>query len=272
MQIRCIPFKTGAILIILVAGCSDSGTQPSGPQVESFQSVCLGEGPSIWTTRNPDAIRREFPAFTSQSPCLNNDRFDSGAVSSAGSVTFRAHHDTLFVDHDSAWYNCCSLIRFDLEGEGPEIDFIEVDTSTTFCHCMCYFNLSSFVAGLGYGTYTARLWTEGKDSLLAQANVYVPGPKLIWYEARCDTLFVHHDSRIANCCSRIVFGFEQQGTLLDLTEADSSDAPCDCVCPFDLTATVSGLAAGHYSVRLWDVETDRLLDSTMVVVSGCLPD
>jgi hypothetical protein len=192
------------------------------------------------------------------------------SASSPGAVRFAAGHDTLFVYHDSAYYNCCSMIMFDVDLQDLVVDFIEVDTAADLCDCRCYFNLGSCLSGLSQGTYTARLWTEKRDSLLGEAAVLVPGASPIWFESYCDTLTVHHGVDSANCCAKFIFDFEQMGNLLEFTEIDTSSELCYCICAFDLVAQVSGLSGGQYIVRVRDAAGDSLLDTAIVQITPCL--
>jgi hypothetical protein len=252
-------------------GCNDSGTQPKHVQLTSFQSDCHGNGVSGAAPYHGAGQRDLSPLPSYQGPCLGNGEAARVVTElSPRSVRFTAGHDTLFVYHDSAFYNCCSKIRFDVEVNDSILDFIEVDTATNLCNCMCHFNLTTQLAGLAHSTYTARLWTAGRDSLLGEAVVVVPGTEQIWYESHCDTLTVHHDGDSANCCARFKFAFEQQGNVLTFTKVDTSLYACRCICRFDLVAQVSGLTAGEYSVRLRDAKADTLIDSAIVQIAACL--
>jgi hypothetical protein len=213
---------------------------------------------------------RRVPSPSFQGPCLENGvHNETTAASWLETVRFVAGHDTLYVHHDSAWYNCCSKIKFDVEILDSVIDFVEVDTSTTPCLCVCHFDLESYFPGLARGIYTARLWMQNRDSLLGEAEVFVPGASSIWYESRCDTLLIHDDGKVANCCSRYVFGIEQLGDLLVVSEADTSSMLCDCFCLFDLTARISGLTEDRYTVHLRDGATGGLLDTAVVQIAPC---
>jgi len=166
-------------------------------------------------------------------------------------VRFAVSYDTLFVYHDSAVYQCCADIVFNFEAQGSTLDFIERDVGEP-CDCMCLFNLEFSLASIPPGTYTARLWTENKGQLLGEAEVTIPGADGVYFETRCDTLIVSHNGMFANCCAEIMFDFQQDGSLLVFSELDTASLWCWCLCYFDLTAQVSGLANGIYTVQVWD--------------------
>ena len=261
--------SAAAILILLGLACSESGTQPKHVQLTFSQSDChdTWERPLVGDLAWRGALSPSF-----QSPCLDGGQLAKTTVaSSSGAVRFAAGHDTLFVYHDSAFYNCCSNIMFDVDLQDSVVDFIEVDTAKALCDCLCHFNLGSYLSGLSRGTYTARLWTEKRDSLLGETVIFVPGSNVVWFESHCDTLTVHHDGDSANCCSKIIFGLEQQGNLLEFTEIDTSSVSCRCMCSFDLIAQVSGLSPGQYTVRVRDAAGDSLLDTAIVQIAPCLP-
>jgi len=268
---RCACFMgAGTMLILMGLGCNKSGTQPETLHLTSYQSPCHGESAMSAVLAVDSPFVRRIPSPSFQSPCLENGvHNETTAVSWLETVRFVAGHDTLYVFHDSVWCNCCSKIRFDVEILDSVIDFVEVDTSTAFCRCVCHFDLGSCFAGLARGIYTARLWMQKRDSLLGEAEVFVPGASAIWYESRCDTLLIHHDGKVANCCAQYGFGVRQVGDLLVVSEADTSSMPCDCFCVLDLTARIAGLVGDQYTVYLRDGESNSLLDTSVVQIAPC---
>ena len=253
------------VLGVFACGCAEKSTPPRPLELSFLQSDCRQGSETT-------------PGESSQSTCLDHSLgAGAGLFSSVEIVRFAAGHDTILVYHDSASFNCCSLIRFDVEAHDTVLEFFEVDTAHGLCDCMCHFDLASFVSGLSRGMYTARLWTEGRTKLLGEAVVFVPGAEgllrlgrvdSVRFETQCDTLTVHHDGVDANCCSKFIFAFTQQGNLLAFTEIDTSSVPCRCTCNFDLTAQVSGLTGGQYRVQVW--AADSLLDSGAVQITPCL--
>jgi hypothetical protein len=195
-----------------------------------------------------------------------------------GTVRFAVSYDTLFVYHDSAYHNCCPMFSFTVETDGNEVDFIEADTTTMPCDCMCYFNLDCSVTGLEPGTYTARLWTEGKTELLGEAVITITGVNGVYFRTNCDTLFVYHNARWANCGSIFIFDFRQDDNLLVFTEIDTSTQLMHCMCEFDLAVNVSGLEAGNYMVQLRDggsvldsSPVDTLIAEADIIIQPCVP-
>ena len=245
-----------ALLLAAIWGCTKSGTEaPPPPQTKIVysQSACLPGSEFSTDAGRKNTFIDPKPLTSFQSLCLGDSVGDSlPGHDPGGAVRFVGSHDTLFVYHDTAFYNCCSHIVFALEKQGSTLDFIEVDTATNLCPCMCYFDLHTAAPGLSPGAYLARLWTEDKEILLGEEEVTIDGVNNVRFETRCDTLFVYHDDRLANCGSLFVFDFQQHDHQLIITEIDTSSAMLRCMCDFNISAQVSGLNDGIYTVQLWD--------------------
>jgi hypothetical protein len=285
MSSRLLIIGTGiAAIVIVMIGCADRASNPPAPQepkLNFVQSECLEGTESNIVDGQHRVVPRQLAIGSGFSECLTGSE---GALSNdspwpGGTVRFAVSYDTLFVYHDSAYYNCCPMFSFTVETSGSEVDFIEADTTTMPCDCMCYFNLDCSVAGLEPGTYTARLWTEDKAELLGEAVVTLTGAGGVFFRTSCDTLFINHDSRWANCGSVFVFNFWQDDHLLVFTEIDTSTQMLRCMCEFDLAANVSGLEAGNYVVQLRDGgnilefggPVDTLIAEAEVKIEPCVP-
>ncbi|MFH0982598.1 MAG: hypothetical protein V2A79_13830 [Planctomycetota bacterium] len=73
-----------------------------------------------------------------------------------------------------------------------------------------------------------------------------------------DTLHAIHKNATYNCClDDIVVDFSASGNLLHFSELEVFTTPCDCVCCYDVEATVVGLSPGTYTVEYhwYDYET-----------------
>jgi len=241
-----------AVIVGLMMGCGDKSNNPPAPQERLLlysQSDCLPGSESSSIDRRSPNVPQDLTIQTGFSPCLPGTQVEptDGLLCPGGQVSFGVSYDTLFVYHDSAYYNCCASFVFTVESSGTVVDFIEADTSSEHCYCMCRFNLESSVAGMAMGTYTARLWTEGKTKLVGEATITITGASGVLFRTNCDTLFVEHNARWANCGSVFVFDFRQEDHLLVFTEVDTSTQLMYCMCEFDLTANVSDLDPGDYT-------------------------
>ena len=272
---KCIIQAAGAALCLaVICGCGESGTESQQPVMTYRQSGCL-EGTEV-NYRSAHGQQDPYIVDVESSRCLDS-LAGTFADSSGpgGTVRFEVSHDTVFVYHDSAFYNCCAKFAYQVEQNGYSLDFIEADTASTGCFCMCYFNLQTSAAGVAPGTYIARLWSENREYFIGEAEIIIPGAAVAWFETRCDTLIVYNNAYHANCGAVFVFDFSQQGSVLTFTQVDTSSLWMHCMCNFNLTAQVTGLADGEYTVRLWDDgnahdmggEADSLIAEAMVGIS-----
>jgi len=272
-----------AVVIAIMIGCSDKSSNPQVTQefkLDFSQSDCLPDTRNEQVDGQSRVAPRQLTIRSGASECLSGTEgpmYDGGPQFD-GTVRFAVSYDTLFVYHDSAYHNCCPMFWFAVEVDGSNVDFIEADTTTMPCDCMCYFNLDCSVSGMEPGTYTARLWTENKEHLLGEAVITITGVNGVYFRTSCDTVFVNHDARSANCGSVFVFDFRQSGQLLVFTEIDTSTQMQWCICEFNLAAHASGLEAGDYLVQLRDggsvMESgpvDTLIAEGEIRIEPCLP-
>ena len=91
---------------------------------------------------------------------------------------------------------------------------------------------------------------------------------LVWFYAGHDTLAVYHDSTYYNCGSHIAIFMEHEGFTIDFAEVDTLMIPMDCMCYFNVQATVAGLPRGTYTARLWHDDSGELLAEEELYVPG----
>ncbi|MCD4750857.1 MAG: hypothetical protein K8R59_15900 [Thermoanaerobaculales bacterium] len=75
-------------------------------------------------------------------------------------------------------------------------------------------------------------------------------PDVVWSEVGCRSVFVHHDLAEFNCCPTMDYQISQGGFTIDIFEIEVEPG-CYCVCCFDLTHELTGLAPGIYTARVW---------------------
>jgi len=93
----------------------------------------------------------------------------------------------------------------------------------------------------------------------------------VYSEVKNDVAYVHHDSAWFNCCPEMVFEIRQDGYTIDIYEEDLDIHPCDCMCDFDFTHEIEGLAPGSYVARVWennrfDTQGFRLAGETSFII------
>ena len=92
----------------------------------------------------------------------------------SGRVSSEVADNTAYVHHDSAWFNCCADMSFEIK-PNPDtagiIDIYERDLGTHPCYCMCYFDFTHILEGLEPGDYLARVWEASYDEEYTLAGV-----------------------------------------------------------------------------------------------------
>ena len=82
-------------------------------------------------------------------------------------------------------------------------------------------------------------------------------------------LIVRHIDAVYNCCIKeIEVSVSVSGDLIELYETEILEAPCDCLCPYDITTEISNLAPGLYSVQIRNI-TGLLGTIKEVVIPEC---
>jgi hypothetical protein len=75
----------------------------------------------------------------------------------------------------------------------------------------------------------------------------------VWSEVKNNVAYVHHDDAWFNCCPEMVFSkkIHEDTTLIDIFEQDTFPQ-CNCMCYYNFTHTVRGLAPGTYTACVWE--------------------
>jgi hypothetical protein len=74
----------------------------------------------------------------------------------------------------------------------------------------------------------------------------------VLFEVSDGQIDVMHSQALYNCCSWIEFELLQTALEIDIFEREQlMGGGCDCLCCFDMTVSVAGLAPGDYTVRIW---------------------
>ena len=81
-----------------------------------------------------------------------------------------------------------------------------------------------------------------------------------------DTVRVIHANVRDNCCADINMEVKKTGSGFDLFEKDEGFS-CDCICDFDVTCLIYGLADGSYLIKVFDVNGSFLYQGFVTVKS-----
>ena len=77
-------------------------------------------------------------------------------------------------------------------------------------------------------------------------------PQSIEFDYADGVLTVTHVNGVFNCClDSIEVTMQMEGGTIDLYEQEITPNPCFCVCPFDVTTRIEGLASGSYTVNIF---------------------
>ena len=198
-------------------------------------------------------------------------------------VQLTVQGNTLHILHANATYNCCpDDIVISLIVEGDVLYLSEEEILTEPCWCICCYDVEGTVVDLAPGEYTVEFCWFDYEMYQERCHVetiVVPSESprmgdvantgcldLPGEEEPCveddeielivegNTLHVVHWNATYNCClDDIVVSLNVEGALLSLTEDEILTMPCDCMCCYDVEATVLDLAPGEYTVEFcWE--------------------
>ena len=177
--------------------------------------------------------------------------------------------DTATIWHTQTYRNCGSLFVMDVQLEDSLITVTEVDTGVPAL-CNCYFDLSVTICLLDPGFYTVQVFST--DSSYGyewgSTSFTIGGMNLVDHETS-DSLSARNDSSsndvnvrgetmtltwsniVLNCCLGPWWNSWLDGDTFHVTMSDTGE-PCDCLCPFNLSATFGPFSPGTYTLNFWD--------------------
>ena len=242
-------------------------------------------------TKNPVKNPSSLKVESWQSDCGGYSKQGTGSGEKSDTVIFCSHGDTISVLHQDAFYQCCAQIKVDVVETVGGFDLFESDTGA-LCDCLCFFDITTEISGLGNGTYFIRVFDINGDPVDSGA-VDIP-PKytafessqseckgypyraggqavsdtlqdsvLVWFDA--DTVWVMHKNGFENCCSIILSQVERTPQGFDLFEYDIATEWCYCMCYFDFTTTIYGVPPGVYVIRVFDILGDLVGEAELVI-------
>jgi hypothetical protein len=239
---------------ILLAACGDEPTQPgagpgsAAPQISSVQSACKA------STKSDDG-----------------GSLDALQSSVSG--------DSVTITHVDARYNCAEKVKLDASVAGNMIQVTEIITNPddTKARCMCNYDLSVEIRGLAAGTYTASV-ADAAGTAVGTTTITVgvaPSLQVSSLQSACKgspvgfsstggqlratvqggSLLVLHDDAIYNCASKLKMDASASGSGIIVQEVITNPGVVAyCMCTYDLTVELRGLAAGTYTVKVIDAD------------------
>lgn len=240
--------------VILLAACGDEPTKP-GP----------GPGP---TTPQTSSV---------QSACKANTKSDGGG--SLDALQSSVSGDSVTITHVDARYNCAEKVKLEASVAGNVIQVKEIITNPDDpkARCMCNYDLSVEIKGLAAGTYTASV-SDAASKAVGTTTVTVgvaPSLQVSSLQSACKgspvgfsstggqlqakvqggSLFVLHDDAIYNCASKLKMDASVSGSDIIVQEVITNPGVvANCMCTYDLSVEIKGLAAGTYTVKVIDAD------------------
>jgi hypothetical protein len=127
--------------------------------------------------------------------------FASGLYAQKEMISVIQTGDTIVILNKNATENCAALFSIDVSINGTGITIVETDPVIQKARCMCYFDLSARLTGLGAGTYTVDVYRQywkryayPEDSRIligtTSFNIVIPAPlprNVETHQSECST-------------------------------------------------------------------------------------
>jgi len=222
-----------------------------------------------------------------QSACKGHPGESDGANDSyAGSLKLTLLADgSLEIVHVDVEANCAAKLASKVKVTPPAAGnpgAIEVEEWVTnpdqAADCICRFDVKTTVAGLAAGTYEVTAIGPAKE-LAGPASLTIPAPLLATKQSACKKgvtnsttslgavkattqgsgLLVEHADVTANCAAKLAMRATvtapaggTPGSILIEEVVTNPEQSANCVCTYDLSTTVAGLAPGAYELTVKD--------------------
>ena len=96
--------------------------------------------------------------------------------------------DTVHIWNTGAYENCGCLFRMDVMLSNDTIYVTEVDTTTSWAYCYCYFDMCASVMGLQNGTYLAKVFRymplAGPDTIFVGSTSFIYGGSALAFNSQ----------------------------------------------------------------------------------------
>lgn len=214
---------------------------------------------------------------STQSACKVDTKSDDRGGYSLGAIAATAQGDTVTITHADARYNCASKVALEATVNGNQIVVQEKITNPgELAFCMCDYDLSVQLKGLPAGTYDVSLTdSDGKPAGTAQVTVgAAAGIPVESLQSACKgngvqgtftsgklsatvsggALVILHEDASYNCAAKVALQATVSGNAILVKEVITNpDEPmARCMCNYDLSAKLQGLAAGSYTIEVRD--------------------
>jgi hypothetical protein len=222
---------------------------------------------------------------TAQSACKAESKSD--ASPSFGTLKAEAQGSSVLISHEDARYNCASKLKLDASLSSSEILVKEQITNPAeVARCTCDYDLSVELKGLADGGYTVKL-LDAEGQLVGTASVTIgssSGLQVAAKQSACKAnppesyvagdlkasvsgvLLVSHEDARYNCASKVEMRAALKGQTIVVQETITNPGEMAfCTCDFDLSVEVRGLAAGSYTLQVFDAD-GQLVGTIQIVI------
>lgn len=210
----------------------------------------------------------------------------------SSSFKIKWYGEYISIEHFGLTAQCClefnMVYNITFVPGGVRVDVYERDTSASPCYCICDFNVSGLIpAQMFYEAtdYFVNLY-DFDNQLLVTDTIVIGGPGELETEVSGNELTIWYHNALYNCCPGFYSEYQLEGNNLTFVWYDSLDM-CDCICYYDMEATIDYLPDGEYIVTLLNggygentepVGVDTVLIGNLAPHisdgshSGCLPE
>lgn len=186
--------------------------------------------------------------------------------------------------------NCCVKgMDLQLEVEGTRIHAIQEEIRGAPCICLTNYPMTAVIGPFAPGTYWFDLnrhtdagcrliemkkvvikpWMEYKVLPCTLDEAPPPADGLRFSVAVKDRMIELHDRILANCCAtNIRLSVDVVGTEITITETETAENPCWCLCGYPTTATTGPFKPGPYTVAVVqnDASGSRVIGTTNITI------
>lgn len=209
--------------------------------------LSVSENPSQCLRSNA-SDKTDQTAKSAQSECLTVE-------TDSGSFKIKWYGENISIEHFGLKTQCCLKFTFyyniTFVAGGVQVDVYERDTADYTCDCICDFDVDGLIPiPMFYEPTDYFVNLYGFDNeLLTTETVVVGGPGELETEVEGNALTIWYHNAIYNCCPGFYSEYQLEGNNITFIWHDSLNM-CECVCYYDLAATIDYLPDGEYIVTL----------------------
>jgi len=280
---KLMPFVLGLGLLAVGCGTGEESKLPSGTP------------PGATVTPTPDPPVQAVKLLRAeQSACKGHEGVYDGPTSGTTLKATLQAGGALELVHVDVTENCAAKIAATVQVTGTTILMVETITNPQEqADCMCKFDVTAVVAGLAPGTYQVSAQSP-EGQLTGPVSITIPpSPLLPSLQSACkkgaggengplgaslktslqgSTLTVEHLDVQANCAAKLAMSVTvvapsagKPGSIHIVDVVQNPNEQANCICIYDLSTSIGGLAPGSYELTATGPEGDVTGPITVVI-------